>query len=52
MGRRSSVRRDFVHVRAAAEQNSFFKSVENRPASSLWIGGHRYTGILCASKVP
>ena len=28
-----------------------FKSDENRAASSLWIAGHRYTRILCASKL-
>ena len=51
MGRRSSVCQDFVHVRAAAEQKSFFKSAENRPARRVSIGGHRYKGILCASKL-
>ena len=36
---------------AAAEQKSCFKSAENCPARSLWIGDHRYMGILCASKL-
>ena len=28
-----------------------FKSAENRAASSLWVGDHRYTRYLCASKL-
>ena len=31
-------------------QKSFFKSAENRGASSLWVGDHRYTSSACASK--
>ena len=34
-----------------ATQKSCFKSAENRAASSLWVGGHRYTGIKFASKL-
>ena len=30
---------------------SSFKSAENRAASSLGVGGHRYTNISCASKL-
>ena len=36
---------------AAAQPKSCFKSAENRAASSLGVGGHRYTRILCASKL-
>ena len=36
---------------AAAAQISCFKSAENQAASSLWVGGHRYMSILCASKL-
>ena len=32
-------------------QKSFFKSAENRGASSLWVGDHRYTSSACASKL-
>ena len=34
-----------------AQPKSCFKSAENRAASSLGVGGHRYTRILCASKL-
>ena len=32
-------------------QKSCFKSAENRALSSLWVGDHRYTRILRASKL-
>ena len=41
----------FSSVLKLKVSESFFKSAENWPASSLWIGGHRYTGILFASKL-
>ena len=34
-----------------ASQKSCFKSAENRAVSSLWLGGHRYSSILCTSKL-
>ena len=47
-----SCRPPFSYIRAAAAaQKSCFKSAENQAASSLWVGGHRYTSILCASKL-
>ena len=30
---------------------SCFKSAENRATSSPWVGGHRYTDILCMSQL-
>ena len=32
-------------------QKSFFKSAENRGASSLWVGHHRYARVLQMSKL-
>ena len=29
----------------------FFKSTKNRVCNSQWVGGHRYTRILLASKL-
>ena len=37
--------------RRRGQQKSCFKSAENWAASSLWIGGHRYTGIKFVSKL-
>ena len=34
-----------------SEPKSFFKFAENCDASSLLVGAHRYTRILCASKL-
>ena len=31
-------------------QKRSFKSAKNRAAKNLWVGGHLYTRILCASK--
>ena len=60
-GRRSSLHEHFVLVktrmgleRFEVEKSRFwscFKSPKNRASSSLWVGGHRSTGILCASKL-
>ena len=36
---------------AAAQQKSCFNEAENRAASSLGVGGHRYTKILSVSKL-
>ena len=36
--------------RRRAAQKSFFKLAENFEASSIWVGRHRYTRILCVSK--
>ena len=36
---------------AAAEQKSCFDLAENFKTSSLWVAGHRYTRILCVSKL-
>ena len=36
---------------AAAEQKSCSDEAENRAASSLWVGDHRYQGISCMSKL-
>ena len=61
MGRRSSLHEHFVRVkthmgleRFEVEKSQFwscFKSPKNRASSSLWVGGHRSKGILCASKL-
>ena len=34
-----------------SEPKSFFELAENCEASSLWVGAHRYTRVLCASKL-
>ena len=41
----------YLVVKKKVTAKSCFKSAQNRAASSLWIGGHRYAGILCASKL-
>ena len=61
MGRRSSLHEHFVRVknrmgleRFEVEKSRFwscFKSAEHRVASSIWIAGHRFTRILCVSKL-
>ena len=38
----------FFSVKKATPR-MFLKSAENRAASSLWVGGHRYMGIKLAS---
>ena len=43
--------KNFVAAAAAAEQKSCFDEAENRAASSLWVGDHRYTRISCMSKL-
>ena len=35
---------------AAAEWESCFDLAKNCGSSSLWVGDHRYVGVLCASK--
>ena len=56
--RQTSYGRNFPPLcRRRASQKRFFriwtcsKSAENRAASGLWVGGHRYAGILCMSKL-
>ena len=65
MDRRSSLYEDFVRVqtlmgleRFEVEKNSCRRPSETaeipaeiRTVSCLWIGNHRYTRILCASKL-
>ena len=34
-----------------SDSESFFKSAENHSENRLWLGGHRYTRILCVSKL-
>ena len=34
-----------------SESESCYDLAENRAADSLWVGDHRYTSILCASKL-
>ena len=41
----------FLVVKSEVASKSFFKSAENRAASSLQVGDHRYTSISCASKL-
>ena len=40
-----------VKKKSEVNEKSCFKSAENRPASSLWVGGHRYTRVSCVSKL-
>ena len=61
MGRPSSLHEGFANVKTIMGLERFeveksrigscFKSAENRAASSLWVGRHRYVGILCQSKL-
>ena len=37
--------------RRRGQQKSCFKSAENWAASSLWVGGHQYTGIKLTSNL-
>ena len=37
--------------KSEVKSKSSIKSAENRAASSLWVGAHRYTRISCASKL-
>ena len=41
----------FLVVKKKVTPKRSFKSAENRAASSLWVGDHRYTRYLCASKL-
>ena len=38
-------------VKSEVAKIGSFKLVKNQSASSLWVAGHRYTRILCASKL-
>ena len=50
----TNVSTPFLHgseKKSEVTSKSSFKSAENRAASSLWVGAHRYTRISCTSKL-